>query len=110
MALAEVRSICIYRRSLAYDMPFQITTAAFNHLLPSSYTDTLLSAIVSLAALTAAAPSPGFSKKQEAHTGPIPSQQTVACDDDPNRTYCFDEVVWGRGMSTSCWKCSADSF
>ncbi|RYN91732.1 hypothetical protein AA0120_g5602 [Alternaria tenuissima] len=58
----------------------------------------LLSAIVSLAALSAAAPSPDLSKRQEALTGPIPSQETVACDDDPNRTYCFDEVVWGRGQ------------
>jgi hypothetical protein len=41
MVLAEVHSIFIYRRSLAYDMPFKITTAAFNHLLPSSYTDTV---------------------------------------------------------------------
>jgi hypothetical protein len=41
MALAEVHSIGIYRRSLAYDMPFQIITAAVNHLLPSSYTDTV---------------------------------------------------------------------
>lgn len=41
MALAEFHPMSIYRRSLAYDMPFLITTAAFNRLLPSSYTDTV---------------------------------------------------------------------
>ncbi|KAI4954987.1 hypothetical protein J4E86_006298 [Alternaria arbusti] len=56
----------------------------------------LLLAIVSLAVFTAAAPPQGLSKRQGALTSPIPAQGQVECDGEPGRTYCFDEVVWGK--------------
>ncbi|KAG9189119.1 hypothetical protein G6011_05987 [Alternaria panax] len=58
----------------------------------------LLSAIFSLVVLTTAAPSLGFGKRQETLTGPFPSQGPVECGVNPDQTYCFDEVVWGRGQ------------
>jgi len=60
----------------------------------------LLLAIVSLAVFTAAAPPQGLSKRQGALTSPIPAQGQVECDGEPGRTYCFDEVVWGKGASS----------
>ena len=57
----------------------------------------LLLAIVSLAVFTAAAPPQGLSKRQGDLTGPITAQGQVECDGEPGRTYCFDEVVWGKG-------------
>ena len=60
----------------------------------------LLLAIVSLAVFAAAAPPQGLSKRQGALTGPIPAQGQVECDGEPGRTYCFDEVVWGKGTSS----------
>jgi hypothetical protein len=58
-----------------------------------------LSAIILLAVSAAAAPSPGFSKRQGALIGPLKSQGPLVCD-DPSRAYCFDEVVWGKSMSS----------
>ena len=62
----------------------------------------LLLTIVSLTVFAAAAPPQGLSKRQGALTGPIPAQGQVECDGEPGRTYCFDEVVWGKGM-LSLW-------
>ncbi|KAI4647213.1 uncharacterized protein J4E79_010364 [Alternaria viburni] len=56
----------------------------------------LILALVSLAVLAAAAPPQGLSERQGALIGPIPAQGQVECDSEPGRTYCFDEVVWGK--------------
>jgi hypothetical protein len=58
----------------------------------------LLSVIVSMTALVAAAPSQGLLKRQGALIGPLPAQGQVECG-DTSRAYCFDEVVWGKSMS-----------